>query len=119
MPSAEMMQSPAYHPLRPGSRRLLAFITAMVEHDGGVSTTLWDDQLADVVGSKSIITPGVRELVALGFVTQQRDIKRSTFTLSDQWRAVVSRREAILISAAARAPQNHRKWKQEPASASA
>ncbi len=119
MPSAEMMQSPAYHPLRPGSRRLLAFIAAIVEHDGGGSTMLWNDELTDVVGSRTVIAPGLRELIALGFVVQERGVKRSTFTLSDQWRAVVSRREALLTSAAARLPQTHRRWKIEPASASA
>lgn len=78
--------SPAYSVLRPGSRRLLAFIATMVEHDGGGETTIWHDQLADVVGSKSIISSGLRELIALGFIVREVGIKQSTFTLSDGWK---------------------------------
>ena len=50
------------------------------------------------------MTPGLRELTALGFITRTRDIKRSTFMLSDQWQNVATQREALLISVNARVP---------------
>ena len=67
-------------------------------------------QLEAVVGSRSIVTPGLRELTALGFITRTRNIKRSTFMLSDQWQNVATQREALLISVNARLPPTHRKW---------
>ena len=73
----------------PSTRRLLAYIAALVERNNNNPTTIWHDEL-ETVGSRSVIGPGLRELTALGFITRTLDIKRSTFALADQWQSSVS-----------------------------
>ena len=110
---SDYANSPAFSVLRPSTRRLLAYIAALVERNNNNPTTIWHDEL-ETVGSRSVIGPGLRELTALGFITRTLDIKRSTFALADQWQSL-SKRDALLTSATARLPPTHRKWKKPAA----
>lgn len=94
---AERMQSPAYEALRASSRRLLLFIEGEIARQGGGRVTIYADQFA-VVGSIRVVLPGLSELHALGLIDVQRFQKRHVCALSERWRDVVSRHDAVDIS---------------------
>jgi hypothetical protein len=64
--------------------------------------TIYPDQFA-VVGSIRIIVPGLDELNALGLLDVQRYPKRCVCALSERWRDIASRHDAVDIAEAARA----------------
>jgi hypothetical protein len=99
---ADRMKSPAYEVLRASSRRLLLFVEQEITRGGGGSATIYPDQFR-VVGSIRIIVPGLDELNGLGLLDVQRYPKRCVCALSERWRDVVSRHDAVDISDAARA----------------
>ncbi|MBA4033194.1 MAG: hypothetical protein C0480_01120 [Bradyrhizobium sp.] len=96
--------------LRTSSQRLLRLIVERVESNGG-PVAIWHDEFP---GSRTVINPGLRELIALGFIVQRKLVKQSRFALSDEWRNIGTKREALLTSVNARLPQTHRKWKPQP-----
>ena len=99
---AEFMQSsPAYGVLRASSRRLLRFIEYEIARNGGRPVMLYNDQFA-VVGSVRVIPPGLSELHALGLIEVTRYPKRHMCALSERWRDIASKQDAIIISARAR-----------------
>jgi hypothetical protein len=98
---ADRMKSPAYEVLRASSRRLLLFIETEIARQGG-SATIYPDQFR-VVGSLRIIVPGLDELNGLGLLDVQRFPKRAVCALSERWRDVASRHDAVDIAEAARA----------------
>lgn len=112
---ADRTQSPAYEVLRASSKRLLAFIDAEIERQGG-SAVLFDDQLA-MIGSSRVYKFGCRELHLLGFIAFAREHKCNTFTPSQRWRGVRTKDDAMLISARARY-QESKSPSPQPASAS-
>jgi hypothetical protein len=99
---ADRMKSPAYEVLRASSRRLLLFIETEIARQGGGSATIYPDQFR-VVGSIRIIVPGLDELNALGLLDVLRYPKRAVCKLSDRWRHIASRHDAVDIADAARA----------------
>ncbi|WP_156928436.1 hypothetical protein [Bradyrhizobium sp. th.b2] len=98
----DRLQSPAYEVLRASSRRLLLFIEQEIARQGDGSAVIYADQFR-VVGSIRIIVPGLDELNALGLLDVQRYPKRAVCKLSDRWRGIVARHDAMDISEAARA----------------
>jgi hypothetical protein len=55
-----------------------------------------------VVGSSRVILPGLSELHALGLIEVTRYPKRHVCAMSDRWRDIASKRDAIVISGLAR-----------------
>jgi hypothetical protein len=98
---AERTQSPAYEALRASSRRLLLFIEGEIARAGGGTVTIYADQFA-VVGSIRVVLPGLSELHALGLIDVERFQKRHVCAMSERWRGVASRRDAVAISETAR-----------------
>lgn len=99
---ADRMQSPAYDALRASSRRLLLFIEGEIARQGGGRITIYADQFA-VVGSIRVVLPGLSELHALGLIDVTRFPKRHVCALSERWRAIASRHDAVDLADAARA----------------
>jgi hypothetical protein len=99
---AERKTSPAYEVLRASSRRLLLFIEQEIARNGGGKVTIYPDQFR-VVGSIRIIVPGLDELNALGLIDVQRYPKRAVCSMSQRWRGILARHDAVDISEAARA----------------
>ena len=97
----DVKQSPVYEALRASSRRLLMFIEQEIARNGGRPVMLYNDQFA-VVGSVRVIPPGLSELHALGLIEVTRYPKRHMCALSERWRDIASKQDALIISARAR-----------------
>jgi hypothetical protein len=93
--------SPAYLALRPSSRRLLMFIETEIARGGVGPVTIFNDQL-EMIGSRRVYLPGLYELHALGLVEVTRYPKRHVCQLSDGWRDITTRKQAMMISGVAR-----------------
>lgn len=104
-PAPEMARSVAYAVLRQSSRKVLALIAAEAERSGGTVAISYDEISRHGIG-RSVVGPAIRELCALGFIIVAVGAqKRSSFTLTDKWRAVATLKAARIISAAAREPR--------------
>ena len=79
---------------------MLAFVITEVERQGGRATVYTD--MLEPYGSKRVFVPAMAELHALGLLDVERRVKNYVCALSDGWRDVTSKHEALLISARAR-----------------
>jgi hypothetical protein len=120
----ERTQSHAFAVLRPSSRRLLMFIETEIARSGGGSVTLCMDQF-EVVGSRSLVLPGLSELHALGLIEVTRLPKRQLFAMrhlcamSERWRDIRTLRDAKIVSVVARVQRKPQLPPSQPASVSA
>jgi hypothetical protein len=120
----ERTQSHAFAVLRPSSRRLLMFIETEIARSGGGSVTLYMDQF-EVVGSRSLVLPGLSELHALGLIEVTRLPKRQLFAMrhlcamSERWRDIRTLRDAKIVSVVARVQRKPPLPPSQPASVSA
>lgn len=96
-----MQSSPAYEALRPSTRRLLIFLEAEIQRQGGGSATIFADQL-EMIGGRRVIVGGVSELHALGLIEAVRRVKRYDIRASQRWRDVKTQRDAVVIAGRAR-----------------
>jgi hypothetical protein len=100
-PTPEWRQSHAHAVLRRSSKRLLLFINGEIARCGGGSVSIHNDQLA-VVGSFTVVLPGLSELHALGLLDVTRYPKRHVCAISERWRDIRTMRDAKIVSVVAR-----------------
>ena len=105
--TAEWTQSHAHAVLRRSSKRLLLFINGEIARCGGGSVSIHNDQLA-VVGSFTVVLPGLSELHALGLLDVTRYPKRHVCAISERWRDIRTTRDAKIVSVVARVHASRR-----------
>jgi hypothetical protein len=103
----EWTESHAHAVLRRSSKRLLQFIDGEIARCGGGSVSIHNDKFA-VVGSITVVLPGLSELHALGLLDVTRYPKRHVCAISERWRDIRTTRDAKIVSVVARVQRTPR-----------